>query len=96
MNWCDYRETATPTCSPAPDTLIQADGSLRPASLEALGALLKAAAERGLVIDLTLTKDGIRHPATGDNDAAPFAADRDAIKKLVGHASIRPYRNVLI
>ena len=95
-NWCDYRETATPICSLAADTLIQADGSLRPASLEALGALLEAAAGRGLVIDLTLTKDGIRHPVTGDNDAAQFAAYRDAIKKLVGHASIRPYRNVLI
>ena len=95
-NWCDYRETATPTCATASDTLIQADGSLRQPTLDALAALLKAAAERGLVVDLTLTKDGIRHPVTGDDDAAPFPLYRDAIKKLVGHASIRPYRNFLI
>ncbi len=96
VNWCDYRETASPGCAPVRDTLIQADGSLRQPSLEALGDLLEAAAERGLVVDLTLTKDAVRHPVSGEKDAAPFGAYRDAIRKLVAHESIRPYRNFLI
>ena len=73
-------------CAPARDTLVQPDGSLRTETLAALRDLLKAAAEQGLIVDVTFTKEQIRDARTGAGDTIPFAAYREAIETAVSLA----------
>ncbi len=89
-NWPTNYCTSGPA---AQDTLIRYDGTLNGNTLNTLRNFLTAASARGVIVDVTLTRDTVPDGSGSSNPMMPFAAYKAGVTAVA--AALTIYRNVL-
>ena len=89
-NWPTNYCTSGPA---AQDTLIRYDGTLNGNTLTTLRNFLTAASARGVVVDVTLTRDTVPDASGSSNPMMPFPAYKAGVTAVA--AALTGYRNVL-